>query len=200
VSSLLITLRSYSLLCAFCLCVAACDGGFRVHGTIVAQNQAPLSNCTVALKGPPNALMCCDTTLSPPNVDVPFTVAPSKIDYELVLTCAGFQPAEREFKYGVDASPSKPLELGVVTLRPSANSHARANAAVSQQQAKKLAELAFLEDTKHQIPAYSVEPLQETPSSWSFLVQGNGTFARPGYHWNVEIDKGTGAARVISGE
>jgi hypothetical protein len=105
---------------ALCLCMVACDGGFRVRGTIVAQDRSSLSNCTVALKGPPDTLMCCDTTLSPPKVDVPFTVTPSKISYKLVLACVGFQPEEREFKYGVDASPSKPLELGVITLRPSA--------------------------------------------------------------------------------
>jgi hypothetical protein len=99
--------------------MVACDGGFRVHGVVVAQNQAPLSNCTVALKGPPSALMCCDTSLSPPEVDVPFTVGPAKIGYKLIFERAGFQPEERDFKYAADASPSKPLELGVITLRPS---------------------------------------------------------------------------------
>jgi hypothetical protein len=81
------------------------------------------------------------------------------------------------------------------------NSHAQANtAAVSEQKAQKLAERAFLEETKHQILTYSVERLQETPSLWRFLVQGTGNFARPGYHWFVEITKETGAARVVSGE
>jgi hypothetical protein len=63
--------------------------------------------------------MCCDSTIFPPKIDVQFTVAPSTIGYKLVMVCKGFQPAEREFKYGVDTLPSKPLELGVVTLRPS---------------------------------------------------------------------------------
>jgi hypothetical protein len=111
-------MRKY-LLVAVCLGTVACDGGFRVRGTLLAEDQAPLSHCTVALKGPPNALTCCDSTISPPNFDVLFTVAPSKIGYKLVLACDGFQPAEREFKYGVDTLPSKPLELGVVTLRAS---------------------------------------------------------------------------------
>lgn len=86
----------------------------------MAQDQSSLSSCTVALKGPPDALMCCDTTFSPPKVDVPFTVAPTKTVYKLVLACPGFQPEEREVRYGVDVSPSKPLELGVITLRPAA--------------------------------------------------------------------------------
>jgi hypothetical protein len=61
------------------------------------------------------------------------------------------------------------------------NSRARANtAAVSEQQARKLAERAFLEETKQQVLTYSVERLKETPSPWRFLVQGTGNFARPG--------------------
>jgi hypothetical protein len=97
--------------------MVACDGGFHARGTIFAQDRTSLSNCRIALKGPPSALMCCDTTLSPPKVDVHFTVAPSAIAYKLVLACAGFRPEERAFKYGEDASPSKPLELGVIILR-----------------------------------------------------------------------------------
>ena len=97
--------------------MAACDGGFHARGTIFAQDRTPLSKCTIALEGPPKALMCCDSTLSPPNVDVHFTVAPSTNAYKLVLACAGFRPEERAFRYGEDASPSKPLELGVVILR-----------------------------------------------------------------------------------
>jgi hypothetical protein len=97
--------------------MVACDGGFHARGMIFAQDRTPLSDCTIALKGPPKALMCCDTNLSPPKVDVHFTVAPSANAYKLVLTCAGFRPEERTFKYGEDASPSKPLELGVVVLR-----------------------------------------------------------------------------------
>jgi hypothetical protein len=103
-------------LAALSLCIVACDGGFHAHGTILAEDRTPLSNCTIALKGPPKALMCCDTNISPPNVDVHFTVAPSPNAYKLVLTCAGFRPEERAFKYGEDASPSKPFELGVVVL------------------------------------------------------------------------------------
>jgi hypothetical protein len=100
--------------------MVACDGGFRVRGTIVAQDQSLLSDCTIALKGPPDALTCCDRPWSPPSLDTRFTVAPTQIVYKLVLSCSGYQPEERTFKYGEDASPSKPLELGVVTLRPAA--------------------------------------------------------------------------------
>jgi hypothetical protein len=103
---------------ALSLCSVACDGGFHARGMIFAQDRTSLSNCTIALTGPPSALMCCDTKLSPPKVDVHFTVAPSNIAYKLVLACAGFQPEERVFN-GEDASPSKPLELGVIILRHS---------------------------------------------------------------------------------
>ena len=111
--------RNECLLLVVCLCIVGCDGGFRVRGALVARDQSHLSNCTVTLKGPPDALTCCNTTVSPAKIDMHFTVAPSRISYKLVFTCAGFQPVEREFKYGVDASPSKPLELGVITLQPS---------------------------------------------------------------------------------
>jgi hypothetical protein len=84
----------------------------------VTPDQCSLSSCTVALRGPPDALMCCDTTFSPPKVDIPFIVAPTKTVYKLVLACLGFQPEERDVEYGVDVSPSKPLELGMITLRP----------------------------------------------------------------------------------
>jgi len=110
--------RNRLLLLTVCLGIVACDGGFRVHGALVAGDKSPLSNCTVTLKGPPNALMCCDTTVSPGKIDAQFTVAPTEISYKLVFACADFQPVEREFKYGVDALPSKPLELGVMTLQP----------------------------------------------------------------------------------
>jgi hypothetical protein len=97
--------------------MVACDGGFHARATIVAQDRSPLSNCTIALTGPPNALMWCDTSLSPPKVDVHFTVAPSPNSYKVVLACAGFRPEEHAFKYGEDASPSKPLDLGTIILR-----------------------------------------------------------------------------------
>jgi hypothetical protein len=101
-----------------CVGIAACDGGFRVRGTIVAQDQTSLSNCTATLKGPSDALSCCDTNIiSPPKVNLQFTVAPSTIHYKLVLACEGFKPEAREFTYGKDVLPSKPLELGVVTLQ-----------------------------------------------------------------------------------
>jgi hypothetical protein len=83
----------------------------------LAQDRTPISNCSIALKGPPKALMCGDTTISPPKVDVHFSVAPSANTYTLVMTCAGFRAEERAFKYGEDVSPSKPFELGVVVLR-----------------------------------------------------------------------------------
>ena len=105
------------LLAVLSLFIAGCDGGFHAHGMIFAQDRTALSDCAIALKGPPKALMCCDTSLSPPKIDVRFTVAPSPNAYRVVLACAGFRPEERGFKYGEDTSPSKPLELGVVILR-----------------------------------------------------------------------------------
>jgi hypothetical protein len=84
---------------------------------IFAQDRTALSDCTIALKGPPKALMCCDTIVSPPKIDVRFTVAPSSNAYKVVLACAGFRPEEHAFRYGEDTTPSKPLELGVIILR-----------------------------------------------------------------------------------
>ena len=108
------------LLILVCVGVAACDGGFHVRGSIVAKDKSSLSNCTATLKGPANALSCCDkNVISPPNFNLLFTVAPSNIRYKLVLLCEGFQPEAREFTYGEDVTPSKPLELGVVTLQRS---------------------------------------------------------------------------------
>ena len=111
-------MRRFPLLLAVSLITVACDGGFRVRGTVVSKDGSPLSNCKVEVKGPPDALICCDGPLTPPKIDTFFTVAPTKIAYKLTLACAGFAPAERLFEYGVDVSPSKPLELGVVTLMP----------------------------------------------------------------------------------
>lgn len=100
------------------MCIAACDGGFHTIGTIYAQDRTTLSKCTIGLKSPSEVLTCCDTALTPPKFDVHFTVAPSSNSYKVVLACAGFRPEERAFKYGEDVSPSKPLDLGVVILRP----------------------------------------------------------------------------------
>jgi len=101
--------------------VSACDGYFRVRGTIDAQNKALPANCSVELKvkGSPNALTCCDRTISPPKIDTSFTVATSRRSYKFILACDGFQPVERDFKYGSDVSPTRSLELGAVTLVPS---------------------------------------------------------------------------------
>jgi hypothetical protein len=110
--------RTFPLLLTACLVAVACDGGCRIRGTIVAKDGSPLTNCSIELKGPPDALICCNGPVTPPKIDTIFTVAPTTMAYKLTLTCAGFVPAEHPFKYGVDVSPSKPLELGVVTLQP----------------------------------------------------------------------------------
>ena len=108
------------LLIVFCIGLTDCEGGFHVRGSIMAQDQSLLSDCTATLKGPPNALSCCDNNvISPPNFNLIFTVAPSTTRYKLVLACEGFQPEAREFTCGKDVTPSKPLELGVVTFQRS---------------------------------------------------------------------------------
>lgn len=111
-------MRTFPILLTACLAAVACDGGFRVRGTIVAKDDSPLTNCNIDLKGPPDALICCNGPMTPPKIDTIFTVAPTTMAYKLTLACAGFVPAEYPFKYGVNVSPSKPLELGVVTLQP----------------------------------------------------------------------------------
>jgi hypothetical protein len=98
-------------------CVTACDGGFRVRGSIEAQSKPMPAICKVELKGPPDALICCNRDISPPTVDIRFTVAPAKASYKLVLLCDGFQAVEHDFKYGSDTTPTKPLDLGVIRLR-----------------------------------------------------------------------------------
>ena len=108
------------LIFCFCVCVTACDGGFRVRGTIASQNKPIPPICKVELKGPSDALTCCNQPVSPPTVDIRFTVAPSKLSYKLILACDGFLPVERDFKYGSDVTPTKPLELGVIALQSSA--------------------------------------------------------------------------------
>jgi hypothetical protein len=77
-----------------------------------------LTNCSIELKGPPDALVCCNGPVTPPKIDTIFTVAPATMAYKLTLACEGFAPVEHPFKYGVDVSPSRPLDLGVVTLNP----------------------------------------------------------------------------------
>jgi hypothetical protein len=107
------------LIAVLCLCLSTCDGGFRVRGNITGPNRVVPQMCRIELNGPPEALTCCNGPVSLPRIDVPFTVAPSRIRYKLVLTCDGFNPLERDFTYRIDTSPTKPLDLGVVTLLPS---------------------------------------------------------------------------------
>ena len=66
------------LIFCFGVCVTACDGGFRVRGTIFAQNTPIPAICKVVLKGPPDALTCCNQPVSPPTIDIRFTVRPFK--------------------------------------------------------------------------------------------------------------------------
>jgi hypothetical protein len=81
------------------------------------------------------------------------------------------------------------------------NLHAQAAAsAMNEGVAEKMAEKAFLDETKHGIAKYSIQPLKHTSERWRFVVKGSGEFARPGYHWLVEIDKITGKSTVTSGE
>lgn len=72
--------------------------------------------------------------------------------------------------------------------------------AVTEVTAKKSAEQAFLQITNHEVTKYSIRPLQHTDARWRFLVEGTKEFARPGYHWIVEVDKASGATSVQSGE
>jgi hypothetical protein len=106
----------------FCLCasMAACDGGFQVRGSIAATGKPVPTVCKVELKGPPHALICCNRTVAPPAVAISFTAAPEQARYKLLLLCDGFRLVERDFMYGLDATPTKPLELGVIKLQPSA--------------------------------------------------------------------------------
>jgi hypothetical protein len=109
-----------ALIICLCASMTACDGGFRVRGSIAATSKPIPAVCKVELKGPPGALICCNRTISPPAVATSFTVAPQQARYKLLLLCDGFQPVERNFKYGSDATPTTPLDLGVITLQPSA--------------------------------------------------------------------------------
>jgi hypothetical protein len=74
------------------------------------------------------------------------------------------------------------------------------DSAAQESVASKIAEKAFLDQTKHEITHYSIRPLRHTGAEWHFLVQGTEEFARPGYHWFVTVDKTTGKASVVSGE
>jgi hypothetical protein len=101
------------------LVVEGCDGGFVVRGTVVSSTSASLEHCSLDIRWPSGSLMCCTAALSPPNISTVFVVpVGSKNTYTLILSCPGFRPYEVRVRYGQDASPRKPLDLGVITLQP----------------------------------------------------------------------------------
>jgi hypothetical protein len=63
-----------------------------------------------------------------------------------------------------------------------------------------IAETAFLKATNHKITNYSVHARQHTAERWYFQIEGEGAFARPGYHWTVSVDHATGKTEILSGE
>ena len=108
-------MKTLALLVAL-LIISGCDGGFRVRGTIQSAAKTPLRDCTVALHAPTGSLLCCDGPFTPPIINTMYTVAPTKIEYSLVVACADRIPYQRRFTYGTDVSPEKPLDLGMITL------------------------------------------------------------------------------------
>lgn len=96
--------------------ISGCDGGFRVRGMVQSADKTPLHDCTVTLRAPTGSLLCCDGPFAPPIINTMYTVAPTKINYSLVVACADRIPYQRSFTYGKDVSPEKPLDLGMITL------------------------------------------------------------------------------------
>ena len=114
------------------LAVTGCDGGFLVRGTVVSRTSVPLEHCSLDIRWPSGSLICCAAALSPPKISTMFLVPPfSKKTYTLTLSCPGFRPYVVRVRYGQDASPRKPLELGVITLEPEPGGASRPSQPVS---------------------------------------------------------------------
>jgi hypothetical protein len=69
-----------------------------------------------------------------------------------------------------------------------------------QQEAAKVAEVAFQNETKNSIRQYSVHLLKEDDSQWIYSVKGEAEFERPGFHWLVFVSKEKLQSRVVRGE
>src|SRR5260221_6421325 len=71
---------------------------------------------------------------------------------------------------------------------------------VTEGKASQLAEKAFLDATSHQVSKYAIRPSPSNEREWLFRVQGMDEFARPGYHWLVQLDKNTRGTKIVSRE
>jgi hypothetical protein len=69
----------------------------------------------------------------------------------------------------------------------------------TEKEAEAIAEAAFLKHTKHAITDYSVRPGPHSPKEWRFFFMGEKSFAIPGNHWDVAVDRSTGAITIQDG-
>ena len=97
--------------------LAGCDVRFSVTGHVADQAGVPKS-CRLFIREISGGLGCCSEMVDPRNIDQQFWVMPGQQPYELVLECPGFQDYTQTAIFGVDMTPSKPLDLGDIILLP----------------------------------------------------------------------------------
>lgn len=68
------------------------------------------------------------------------------------------------------------------------------------EEARAIAIAAFEKATKNQIANYSVEVVEIDSNVWQFLVKGEGDYARPGFHWLVNVSRQDGSVTIVPGE
>jgi hypothetical protein len=71
-----------------------------------------------------------------------------------------------------------------------------ATAGVDGGRAASLAQEAFLETTNNQIRTYQIWSVVHTPTQWNFKAKGTDQFARPGFEWDIAVDRISGQVRV----
>jgi hypothetical protein len=92
------------------------------------------------------------------------------------------------------------LILSVLSSACPAQTDASKQAGVNVQSVQKQAEHAFKVHTQNRIGKYTLSTPKDEGQHWSVFVKGAAEFARPGNHWIVKIDKGSGRTEVVPGE
>ncbi len=92
------------------------DGGFRVLGTIASNEGQLPDTCTLDLNRKDDKHFFGPIVTKPGQFSTMFLVAPYKAEYRLIISCPGYESRRIAIRYGEDATPTKPINVGEIIM------------------------------------------------------------------------------------
>jgi len=93
------------------------DGGFRVIGSIESSEGQLPDKCTLDLNNQDDKHFFGPVITQPGQFSTMFLVAPYKAEYWLVISCPGYESQRIAIRYGENATPTKPLNIGEIKMK-----------------------------------------------------------------------------------